>query len=296
MENFLSEQLKRNIANHIAIEKAMGRDVTDEDCLDILEKGGKSAQLGEVRTWNGKEYIKTPKGWRPKPKGYREGNVQKETQKQHEKTNEQVNGFTVAGQGTFRENRDGSWSFKDRHLKSFRKIDAEGGPFYGVLNSATSNIDATYRWWKSDPKTVSKKDIFETKDTLDMFKRTLSIAEKISPKFKIAEYKDKLPRLEKLVGELTSNMKKAPQKVDLESNSEISSLDDFYSDKNNEMISSYAKKTGRKQQDIETAIQYAYDAWYENESTPLNSVFDGESELKVTTLSKLMSWFKEGTM
>lgn len=51
MENFLSEQLKRNIANQIAIEKAMGRDVTDEQCLDILEKGGKSAQLGEVRTW-----------------------------------------------------------------------------------------------------------------------------------------------------------------------------------------------------------------------------------------------------
>lgn len=72
MENFLSEQLKRNIANQIAIEKAMGRDVTDEQCLDIIEKGGKRAQLGEVRTWNGKEYIKTPKGWRPKPKGYKE--------------------------------------------------------------------------------------------------------------------------------------------------------------------------------------------------------------------------------
>lgn len=82
MEKFLSEQLKRNIANQVAIEKAMGRSVTDEQCLDILEKGGKRAQLGEVRTWNGKEYIKTPKGWVRKPKGYREGNTQKEVQKE----------------------------------------------------------------------------------------------------------------------------------------------------------------------------------------------------------------------
>lgn len=28
-----------------------------------------SAQLGDVRVWGGKEYVKTEKGWRPKPKG-----------------------------------------------------------------------------------------------------------------------------------------------------------------------------------------------------------------------------------
>lgn len=69
---FIEEQIQKNIANRVAIEKAMGKEFTESDCLDLLEKAGKAAQMGEVRTWNGKEYIKTPKGWRPKPKGYKE--------------------------------------------------------------------------------------------------------------------------------------------------------------------------------------------------------------------------------
>ena len=49
----------------------------DIKVLEVIEKS-KPAQLGEVRTWGGKEYIKTPKGWRPKPKGYKEGGEKKE--------------------------------------------------------------------------------------------------------------------------------------------------------------------------------------------------------------------------
>lgn len=75
---FIEEQIQKNIANRVAIEKAMGKEFTESDCLDLLEKGGKAAQMGEVRTWNGKEYIKTPKGWRPKPKGYKEGEKKQE--------------------------------------------------------------------------------------------------------------------------------------------------------------------------------------------------------------------------
>lgn len=74
---FLEEQAARNIANRIAIEKSMGKDINDESCLDMLEKAGRAAAMGEVRTWNGKEYVKTPKGWRPKPKGYKEGGEKK---------------------------------------------------------------------------------------------------------------------------------------------------------------------------------------------------------------------------
>ena len=74
----LEEQAARNIANRIAIEKSMGKDISDESCLDMLEKAGRAAAMGEVRTWNGKDYIKTPKGWRPKPKGYKEGSDKKE--------------------------------------------------------------------------------------------------------------------------------------------------------------------------------------------------------------------------
>lgn len=75
---FIEEQIRKNIANRVAIEKAMGKEFTESDCLDLLEKAGKAAQMGEVRTWGGKEYIKTPKGWRPKPKGYKEGEKKQE--------------------------------------------------------------------------------------------------------------------------------------------------------------------------------------------------------------------------
>lgn len=75
---FIEEQIQKNIANRVAIEKAMGREFTESDCLDLLEKAGKAAQIGEVRTWGGKEYIKTPKGWRLKPKGYKEGEKKQE--------------------------------------------------------------------------------------------------------------------------------------------------------------------------------------------------------------------------
>lgn len=35
----------------------------------VMEKARTVGQLGETRTWGGKEYIKTARGWRPKPKG-----------------------------------------------------------------------------------------------------------------------------------------------------------------------------------------------------------------------------------
>lgn len=79
--SFTEEQIKRNIAARVFIEKSMGKDISDESCLDMLEKAGKPAQLGEVRTWDGKEYIKTPKGWRPKPKGFKEGEKKETTPK-----------------------------------------------------------------------------------------------------------------------------------------------------------------------------------------------------------------------
>lgn len=49
----------------------------DIKALEVIEKS-RGAQIGEVRTWGGKEYIKTPKGWRLKPKGYKEGEKKQE--------------------------------------------------------------------------------------------------------------------------------------------------------------------------------------------------------------------------
>lgn len=53
-----------------------------EEFLDILEKA-KGATIGEERTWGGKVYVKTVKGWRPKSKG---GKSSKQEDQQREKT------------------------------------------------------------------------------------------------------------------------------------------------------------------------------------------------------------------
>lgn len=67
------------ILNKVMIEKAMGREMAGEDILSEIEKSLGSAPIGEIRTWSGVEYIKTPKGWRRKPKGYKEGGEKKES-------------------------------------------------------------------------------------------------------------------------------------------------------------------------------------------------------------------------
>lgn len=74
----LYEALVEEIKRKAFIAKSMGQEFTDESYLEEIEKSMGRAQMGEVRTWGGKEYIKTPKGWRPKPKGYKEGGEKKE--------------------------------------------------------------------------------------------------------------------------------------------------------------------------------------------------------------------------
>lgn len=74
----LYEALVEEIKRKAFIAKSMGQEFTDENYLEEIEKAMGRAQMGEVRTWGGKEYIKTPKGWRPKPKGFKEGGEKKE--------------------------------------------------------------------------------------------------------------------------------------------------------------------------------------------------------------------------
>lgn len=35
-----------------------------DSTAEILQKGGKAAMVGEIRTWNDKKYQKTANGWR----------------------------------------------------------------------------------------------------------------------------------------------------------------------------------------------------------------------------------------
>lgn len=77
----LYEALVEEIKRKAFIAKSMGQEFTDENYLEEIEKAMGRAQMGEVRTWGGKEYIKTPKGWRPKPKGYKESETKETTPK-----------------------------------------------------------------------------------------------------------------------------------------------------------------------------------------------------------------------
>lgn len=62
MSEFIDALQKSKGANELNIL----RNVIDKSAM---EKARTVGQLGETRTWGGKEYIKTAKGWRPKPKG-----------------------------------------------------------------------------------------------------------------------------------------------------------------------------------------------------------------------------------
>lgn len=48
--------------------------------MEVLEKGGKRATLGEIREFGGKKYQKTDKGWRPLKKDHPENNTGEQLQ------------------------------------------------------------------------------------------------------------------------------------------------------------------------------------------------------------------------
>lgn len=74
MENFSFENInksrKENILKSFSnIYETPQSDIDQEISkaieLDVIEKGGKRATLGEIREWSGKKYQKTTQGWKP---------------------------------------------------------------------------------------------------------------------------------------------------------------------------------------------------------------------------------------
>lgn len=110
----LYEALVEEIKRKAFIAKSMGQEFTDENYLEEIEKSMGRAQMGEVRTWGGKEYIKTPKGWRPKPKGYKEGGDKNEKREYASMDIKESKKFLVGKKITFKEYfSDGRGSYKD---------------------------------------------------------------------------------------------------------------------------------------------------------------------------------------
>lgn len=59
------EEQRARIANSYKSESIMSEDELTKSANEYFEKGGKKANVGEVRKFGGKDYIKTASGWRP---------------------------------------------------------------------------------------------------------------------------------------------------------------------------------------------------------------------------------------
>lgn len=103
-------------------EKIKYKKVRKEDSVEEFEKAGKSAQIGEVREWNGQKMEKTAQGWMPvkgnKKKGKEEENKDKTSKNQEESKKE----------------------FSEEELKDYAKSASEEG-----LNNAAKGSDEKLR-------------------------------------------------------------------------------------------------------------------------------------------------------
>ena len=215
MSVLLDEIGAREYLNQLIIEKSMGRYQTPEEELGFLEKamGGRGAQMGEVRTWGGKEYVKTPKGWRPKPKGFKEKTSEKDESKGNKldggakelelfnKDGDQLNvrvykdgGVKVEGMNV-REDFDNTtqaWNFLLKHgyTQSEKRSDKNEGKFEdkgggkfelkipGKGGAQISEGDGKFevKVWDKDYKYLtddSKRHVFDSKSEAENFARIL---------------------------------------------------------------------------------------------------------------------------
>lgn len=69
-------------------EKIKYKKVRKEDSVEEFEKAGKSAQIGEIREWNGQKMEKTAQGWMP-VKGNKKGGKEEEKKKSSGKKKDQ---------------------------------------------------------------------------------------------------------------------------------------------------------------------------------------------------------------
>lgn len=84
MDQF-TEALQKSKAVNRMVDSFVNKDIVAQDSLqlDELEKG-KVGQLGEIRTWGGKKYQKTPKGWRPVKAGSHSDKSKEESSDKYE--------------------------------------------------------------------------------------------------------------------------------------------------------------------------------------------------------------------
>lgn len=118
MNEFIDALQRSKGANELNILK----NVIDKS---VMEKARTVGQLGETRTWGGKEYIKTAKGWRPKPKGSKGGSGNLEEKK--------VSGASDSG-----------WPKGSSQIH--HALDVMGGSKYSDPSKVSLDYDDEYGW------------------------------------------------------------------------------------------------------------------------------------------------------
>lgn len=76
------QQINKAISNSIGSTYALSDEQLEKSANDYFEKGGKKAVIGETRTFGGKEYVKTDKGWRVKNKGNKKTDSKSQNKKE----------------------------------------------------------------------------------------------------------------------------------------------------------------------------------------------------------------------
>ena len=128
MSEFIEALQKAKGANELNIL----RNVIDKSAM---EKARTVGQLGETRTWGGKEYIKTAKGWRPKPKG---GSKEGSGALEEKKVPGAPKNFHFVGAS------DEGWPKGSSNIH--HALDVMGGPKYSDPSKVSLDYDDEYGW------------------------------------------------------------------------------------------------------------------------------------------------------
>ena len=118
MDQF-TEALQKSKAVNRMVDSFVNKDIVAQDFLqlDELEKG-KAGQLGEIRTWGGKKYQKTPKGWRPVKAG-----AQSSSSSSSEETEKQGAGSSKKDLDGWKEGFGGGVIWKEYSDSDFKVVE-----------------------------------------------------------------------------------------------------------------------------------------------------------------------------
>ena len=180
--------------------KAIYNNQTITKSMEIIEKAKKGSPIGTEKTWGGKLYIKTEKGWKPKAKGGKKN--------EEESTSKQSSTEILVKQATSATDEQLKAAIKDPEANSeLKKVAQE------ELNKRNKQQDSNDKWNKQFTVEDAYKNLLEAqeKGELELDQDVLDkIQEKLqeSKKKKESEKESIDNKLDKLKQEITGEIDK----------------------------------------------------------------------------------------